>query len=342
MTGRYFNHILTLEQVTPAMMISVAMCTYNGGRYLQQQLSSIAQQTLPPHELVICDDGSDDATEEIVEHFRGSISFPVFFHRNPNNLGSSRNFEQALGLCRGDVIALCDQDDLWSTEKLALMTAVLDQDPMLAGVFSNGSLIDEHGALQPGDLWQRFGFTALRQSRFNRQTAFDQLIQRDTVTGATLLFRASYLSLLLPIPAEWVHDGWIALLLAGTAEIKPLAARLISYRLHAQQQVGAKPTPLSDHLHTEKPSATAFHLGQAARFRLLLERLEQVASTQESPRALPPAMLDKVARKINFFEARASLLNRSPVRRLAKAARLLPEYRLYEKGILSFFRDLTH
>lgn len=318
------------------MTISVAMCTYNGGRYLQQQLLSIAQQTLPPHELVVCDDGSSDTTEEIVERFRGSASFPVLFYRNAHNLGSTRNFEQAIRLCRGDIIALCDQDDVWSPEKLALMGAVFDEDPGLAGVFSNASLMDDQGTPQPGDLWQRQGFTALRQRSFNRQTAFDQLIQRDTVTGATLLFQASYLPLLVPFPAEWVHDGWIALLLAGVAEIKPLAARPMTYRLHAQQQVGAKQTPLSDHLHTEKSSASAFHLQQAARFRLLLERLEQTVFQ------LNPALLDKVKRKIGFFETRAMLLERSPVRRLRAAARLLPEYRLYEKGMLSFLRDLTH
>ena len=318
------------------MTISVAMCTYNGGRYLQQQLDSIAEQTLPPDELVVCDDGSSDTTEEIVERFRGLAPFPVFFYRNAHTLGSTRNFQQAVQLCRSDVIALCDQDDVWSPEKLALLGAVLKESPELAGVFSNASLMNEQGAPQPGDLWQRQGFTALRQGSFNRQTAFDQLIQRDTVTGATLLFRASYLPLLVPFPAEWVHDGWIALLLAAAAEIRPLAARSMTYRLHARQQIGAKRTPLSDHLHTKKDSAFAFHLQQAARFRLLLKQLEQADP------GLDPVLLEKIRRKIGFFETRAMLLQQSPVRRLRKAALLLPEYRLYEKGLLSFLRDLTH
>ena len=73
-------------------------------------------------------------------------------------------------------------------------------------------------------LWERLGFTAQRQRKFNRDTAPEQLLIRDAVTGATLLFRASYVPLLVPIPVEWVHDGWIALLLASMAEIQPLAA----------------------------------------------------------------------------------------------------------------------
>jgi glycosyltransferase involved in cell wall biosynthesis len=324
------------------MTISVAMCTYNGGRYLQQQLSSIALQTLPPDELIICDDGSSDSTEEVVEHFRGSASFPVSFHRNEHNLGSTRNFEQAVGLCRGDIIALCDQDDVWSAEKLALMGGVLDENPRIAGLFSNASLMDGQGTPQTGNLWERFGFTSMRQDRFNRQTAFDQLLQRDTVTGATLLFRSSYLPLLVPFPTEWVHDGWIALLLAALAEIKPLPARPMAYRIHAQQQVGAKQTPLSDHLRTEKQAASLFHLTQVARFRLLLERLEQIASMQDGSTVIDPALMGKVKRKIEFFETRALLLERPPLKRLREATRILSEYRLYEKGFLSFFRDLTH
>ncbi len=324
------------------MQISVAMCTYNGSRYLEQQLYSIGQQTLTPYEIVICDDGSSDDTEEIVERFRRFASFPVLFHRNVYNLGSTRNFEQAIRLCRGDGIALCDQDDLWSSEKLAVMGAVLDENAALAGVFSNARLMDHSGALQPGTLWQRFGFTAPRQRSFNRQTAPEQLIQRDTVTGATLLFRASFTPLLVPFPVEWIHDGWIALLLACVAEIKPLSTLPMTYRLHAQQQVGAKKTPLSSHLFTAKESASAFHRSQASRFRLLLERLEKIASMKEGPFRIEPALLDKVKRKITFFETRISILDRSPLQRFAAAARLLPEYQLYEKGALSFFRDLLH
>lgn len=324
------------------MKISVAMCTYNGSRYLEQQLYSIGQQTLPPYELVICDDGSDDLTAELVERFRDSASFPVLFHRNVHNLGSTRNFEQAIRLCRGDGVALCDQDDIWNPVKLAVMGALLDENPALAAVFSNADLIDDYGALQPRDLWRRFGFTTLRQRNFNRHTAPDQLLHRDTVTGATLLFRASYTPLLVPIPIEWIHDGWIALLLASIAEIKPLPALLMTYRLHTQQQVGAKETPLSVHLFTEKQSALAFHMSQTTRFRLLLERLEEIDSMKEASFRIEPALFDKVKRKIRFSETRVSILGRSRVHRLPAAARLLPEYRLYEKGLLSLFRDLMH
>ena len=95
------------------MKISVAMCTFNGSRYLEEQLGSVAQQSLSPFELVVCDDGSTDATVEIVHRFALRSPFPVYLHQNVTNLGSTRNFEQAIQLCRGEAIALCDQDDYW-------------------------------------------------------------------------------------------------------------------------------------------------------------------------------------------------------------------------------------
>ena len=327
---------------TCPMNISVAMCTYNGSRYLAQQLNSIGQQTLAPYELVICDDGSSDSTEEIVAQFRDSVAFPVLFHRNVHNLGSTRNFDQAIRLCRGDSISLCDQDDVWHPAKLGSLASALDGKPELAGVFSDANLVDERGDVQPGSLWQSLGFTVLRQRNFNRQTAPDQLIQRDTVTGATLLFRASYVPMLVPIPTEWIHDGWVALLLASVAEIEPLALPLMAYRLHTQQQVGVRETPWRAHLSTKKQSALLFYSIQAIRFRLLLERLEEIASLKDAAYPIHPAVLEKVRRKIRFFETRASILDLSAVHRLCAATRLLPEYRLYEKGMFSLIRDLMH
>lgn len=103
----------------PKLSISVAMCTYNGSAFLQEQLDSIAAQTRLPDELVICDDGSSDSTVDIVERFAHGVSFRVQLFRNPQNLGSTRNFEQAMRLCTGDLIALSDQDDVWMPEKLA-------------------------------------------------------------------------------------------------------------------------------------------------------------------------------------------------------------------------------
>lgn len=94
-----------------ATTISTAMCTYNGEKYLREQLESIARQTLLPNELVVCDDCSSDETVEIIQDFSRNAPFSVRLMINENNLGFAKNFEKAITLCSGEIIVLSDQDD---------------------------------------------------------------------------------------------------------------------------------------------------------------------------------------------------------------------------------------
>jgi len=100
------------------MKISIAMATYNGESFIQRQLESIAQQTSPPAELIVCDDGSTDSTVNIVDDFSRSALFPVVIVKNTKRLGFTANFLQAVRMCHGDLIAFCDQDDEWLPHKL--------------------------------------------------------------------------------------------------------------------------------------------------------------------------------------------------------------------------------
>lgn len=324
------------------MKISIALCTYNGGRHILAQLDSIGTQTLLPAELVIFDDGSSDETAAIVENFAQGVSFPVKFFRNATNLGSTRNFEQAMQQCQGEIIALCDQDDLWAPEKLARLMAVLKAEPAIAGVFSNAHLIDDAGNVLPEDLWHRQDFTFARQRQFNRSSAILQLIRRDTVTGATLIFRSSYLPWLLPIPAGWVHDGWIALQLAIMAELRALPICPMSYRLHAAQQVGAVQVALHSHLSTPVEKARGFHRANATRWKDLLDRMEKLAALPGMKLKPASFALAELRRKVHFVQGRATLLDNSRLRRVLPALCLLPGYLRYEKGVLSLLRDLMH
>jgi hypothetical protein len=323
--------------------ISIAMCTYNGGRFLEAQLASIGEQTEPPLELIICDDGSSDSTAGIVERFAATASFPVSFHRNPVNLGSTRNFERAMQRCRGEAIALCDQDDIWAPDKLAILAAFLDDQPAVAGVFSNAHLIDEETNILCGDLWSRVGFTPARQQRFNLQGAPAVLIHSDVVTGATFLFRSVWLPHLLPIPAEWVHDGWIALLLASLAKLQALPARPMSYRIHAAQQIGASQAAWHQHLSTRAEAAFEAHRRNAHRLQLITAKMEQLAAADEPVRSqVFLSSLHELRRKLRFLQRRAHLFEQSRFRRIPAALLLLPGYTRYEKGLMSLLRDMTH
>jgi hypothetical protein len=105
------------------MGVSVAMATYNGERFLGEQLESLAQQTLPPDELVVGDDGSSDRTLDILTDFARTAPFPVRVSRNPERLGFTNNFLHTASRCAGELIAFCDQDDVWLPTKLERCTA---------------------------------------------------------------------------------------------------------------------------------------------------------------------------------------------------------------------------
>ena len=94
------------------LKLSVAMATYNGERFLEQQLLSIARQIRLPDEMVVSDDGSNDGTIDILERFATNAPFPVRIYRNLNPLGYGDNFLKAASLCDGDLIAFSDQDDV--------------------------------------------------------------------------------------------------------------------------------------------------------------------------------------------------------------------------------------
>ncbi|MES1941986.1 family 2 glycosyl transferase [Salinisphaera sp. T5B8] len=110
-------------------MISIAMATFNGQRYLYNQLDSLARQTLKPKEVVICDDGSTDRTLEIVEDFKRKSEFKVRVYQNEKRLGYADNFLKAASLCTGDWIGFCDQDDVWALEKLEIVSEYIRKNP---------------------------------------------------------------------------------------------------------------------------------------------------------------------------------------------------------------------
>lgn len=91
------------------LTISIALCSYNGESYIKEQLESIANQSLLPYEMVICDDNSKDKTIKIIKSFANKVFFKVRLFENKFNLGTTKNFEKAIGLCGGDIIVLSDQ-----------------------------------------------------------------------------------------------------------------------------------------------------------------------------------------------------------------------------------------
>ena len=224
------------------MRLSVAMCTYNGEKYLGEQLESLLRQQRLPDELVVADDRSTDGTVALLLQFAATAPFPVRVVENPQNLGFSRNFAQCIALCQGDVIALADQDDVWYPEKLSRLEAIFEAEPGAEGVFSDGDILDQHSRPLHRTMWRSFLFGPGDQRRFRTGHAVDVLLRRNVVTGMAFAVRRSARDLLPDMPASWMHDGWLAMLIAIRSGLSACPERLVGYRLHREQFAGTPPT----------------------------------------------------------------------------------------------------
>lgn len=203
------------------MKVSVALATHNGERFLEQQLESLAAQTRPADEIVACDDASTDATVAILRRF----GIAPLVH--PQRLGTNRNFESAVARCSGDIILLCDQDDVWHPGKIEQLA-----ERKAGCVFTDATRIDEAGNTLPGSLWEHIGFAP-------HGDLFATLCERNVATGATMAFRAALRETILPLPEAVPHDHWIALIAAAAGELEALPREWIAYREHGAQQRGA-------------------------------------------------------------------------------------------------------
>ena len=313
--------------------VSVAMCTYNGERYVGEQLHSIAAQTLRPSELVICDDGSTDRTVEIVSQFARTVDFDVKIVRNPVNLGSTKNFEQAIGMCGGELISLCDQDDVWHPSKLARLSESMEREPSLGGVFCDADLIDEHSRPTGRSLWQVFGFGAPEQSLFERGDAAKLLCIREVVTGATMMFRAALRPQLLPIDKSWIHDGWLSWMLVFHARLGFVRERLMGYRVHSAQQAGVPVRTLRTRLRNLRISEATACREKAGRFKALESRCAELGDCD-------PKTVEDIRRVIELCELRADL-PAGAVRRAIRVFSKLPWYRAYTNGLRTVVRDVV-
>lgn len=224
------------------MAISVALCTYNGEKYIREQLDSILNQTVKPDEIVVCDDVSSDSTIQILEEYRQKYPETFRIKKNQVNLKSNKNFQQSVSFCTGDYIFCADQDDVWVKDKVEKTLAVFNANPKLEGVFSNAELIDGNGNIYPNtSLWAQISFN---ERLYTKPVDLFDIINRkgNMVTGATLCIKKEIKDFIFPFPQskDIYHDEWIALLLAYRQTLAYTTDKLIKYRIHSSQQVGAE------------------------------------------------------------------------------------------------------
>ena len=168
------------------MKISVALCTYNGEKFLSEQLESILQQSVKPNEIIICDDGSKDSTVKILKNSESNHSNIIQVHQNAVNLGFVKNFEKAISLCLGEIIFLSDQDDIWKENKIERFIETFENNPDCTYVFSNAEATDEIGGNLEYSLWNSVKFTPKKQREFNDGFQKELLIKKLRKKGICL------------------------------------------------------------------------------------------------------------------------------------------------------------
>jgi len=231
------------------MNISVAMCVFNGARFLKEQLDSINAQSIKPFEIIICDDRSTDDSVKIIQEFSKITDIDVKLYVNSETLGSTRNFEKALKLCAGEILVLSDQDDVWIPSKLELIHEEFIININSLMVFSDALMVDVELRPLGYTLWQALKFTRNQQTTALIGDLISVLLKHNIVTGATMALRRSCLQKVLPLSPLWNHDSWIAVILAFYGHYSLISEPLIYYRQHSQNQIGARKLAFSEMLH---------------------------------------------------------------------------------------------
>ncbi len=264
------------EHEGSAGSVSVALAACNGARFIGEQLESILLQSVPPGEIVVCDDASEDDTVAVVEKFRRRVPGVIRLFRNPERLGVSGNFERAIGETRGDVVFLSDQDDVWLPRKIERMMQVLMTGA--GGVFSDSAIVDESLHDSGVGHWSRRGFPAdllgyLSGGRLERLRIF---LRRVPAAGHDMAFRSSLKSLLLPFPKlPMCHDTWIGMVLAVLNLWSFTGEKLTLFRQHGENisASGANLGWLEQYREAKRSVEENSFAWNAELYRQLLERL---------------------------------------------------------------------
>lgn len=229
--------------------IGVVLCTYNGEKYLGQQLESILAQTRPPQQILILDDCSNDRTVAVIQDY-AKTDRRIRLIRNETNLGYARNFEKGIALCETDFIALSDQDDIWLPEKLECLAAELEANPGAGMAFCNAEYMLADGTRTGHLVSQEMGGFA-----DDPVLARKGLLERKwCVQGNFILLDAEMKKLILPNPIarSHGHDAWICLNAFFLRQPRYIPKPLSLYRLHNNMASGAIAFVLNGALYTTK------------------------------------------------------------------------------------------
>lgn len=209
------------------MIISVCMATYNGEKYIKEQITSILIQLDNMDELIISDDSSTDKTLEIIESFYDKR---IILYKNQNFGSPIFNFENAIKKAHGDIIVLSDQDDIWHTNKIEVIKTSFDVGKMSLKMF-NGDCIDGNGIMIKKNL---FEYLDVRRGLIEN-------LKKNSFMGCNMAFNKELLKIVLPFPKDIpMHDMWIGSCAYLFGNVEFVDRHVFSYRVHGNNFTGRK------------------------------------------------------------------------------------------------------
>jgi len=224
------------------MRCSIALSTYNGAAFLEKQLDSLLAQTRLADEIIISDDASTDRTLEIIEAYRvvhPHISWKIL--TSAQNQGFRKSFLRALTYCSGDLIFLCDQDDIWSETKIERTEQIFETNPQILSLVSDFKTIDSNDEpLNPHakaeNLWvsDRVFYAETKPA----QISLREMLGRNQGQGCAMALRREVAQEYIALNVVWTHDWIINLLAAMHGGLYYTDEQLISYRLHGSNAIG--------------------------------------------------------------------------------------------------------
>lgn len=215
--------------------IDILMATYNGQKYLVEQLDSIINQTYHNWNLLIRDDNSTDKTLEIIQNYHKKDKRIKILKDNKGNLGIVRNFEELLKSSESEFIMFSDQDDIWVENKLDMYLKMIEK------IKNKGFMIHSDAILFDKNKSNILKDTFISKKAINR--GLENVFFNYFVQGATILISKEIKNFILPFPKEvYLHDRYIHLISELFFERIFVNKALIYYRQHGDNQIGAKNT----------------------------------------------------------------------------------------------------
>lgn len=225
--------------------INILMATYNGRKYLREQIDSILNQTYSDFRLFISDDASTDSTVKILEEYeKKDKRVEIYCHEK--NMGVVSNFEFLINKVRSEYFMFADQDDVWKPDKIEKSLKKLEETGSDL-VYTDLEVVDNKLNKLESSFWKQKGF----YEKITKNNNFESLYLNNYINGCTMLCKSSYINDFLPLPKNSkyvIHDYWIALVVSQNGKMAYIEEPTIKYRQHGNNQVGS--SRKSDTLNT--------------------------------------------------------------------------------------------